>query len=390
MRMFQNLFMSLGISAMLLTGSALAADAPEGEPFGELPDGTKVQVFTLKNANGMEMRVMDYGATVLSLTAPDRDGNFEDVVLGCDTLEDYLEGVPYFGCVVGRYGNRIAHGKFSLDGKEYTLPLNDKPGDIPCSLHGGLKGFDKVVWNVAMFSNNDRGAVLVLNYVSKDGEEGYPGTLDITVLYAMANDNSWVIHYLAKTDAPTVLNPTQHTYFNLNGAKRDILDHVVMIDADAYTPTDAGLIPTGEIASVEGTPMDFREPTTIGARIDDDFESLKLGGGYDHNWVLNAPVTEAIGSLGNIQLRHAVRVVEPESGRVLEVLTSQPGVQFYTGNFLDGTNVGKGGVKYEHRYGFCFETQHYPDSPNQPSFPSTELKPGEIYQQTTIYRFSTE
>ena len=379
----QQVLASLGIPAIFLAGATMAADtAPKGEPFGELPDGTKVQVFTLKNKNGMEMRVMDYGATVLSLTAPDKDGNFADVVLGCDTLDGYLKGVPYFGAVVGRYGNRIANGKFTVDGKEYTLPLNDKNGGIECSLHGGLKGFDKVMWDVVKVGHAEHSEFIVFHYTSQDGEEGYPGKLGIDVVYALTNENQWVIFYHATTDAPTVLNLTNHTYFNLTGAKRDILGHEMMLNCDAFTPTDAGLIPTGEIAPVEGTPMDFRTPTAIGARIGDDFEALKLGGGYDHNWVINAGDEE--------QLTLAARVKDPESGRVLEVRTSQPGVQFYAGNFLDGTITGKNGVKYEKRYGFCLETQHYPDSPNQPNFPTTVLVPGEHYRQMTQFQFSAE
>lgn len=381
----QKLLASLGIPAIILAGTVSASDtAPTGEPFGELPDGTKVQVFTLRNANGMEMRVMDYGATVLSLTAPDRDGNSADVVLGCDTLEGYLKGVPYFGAIVGRYGNRIANGKFTLEGKEYTLPLNDKNGGIECSLHGGRKGFDKVMWDVVAFRHGESADILVLHYQSKDGEEGYPGTLDVHLVYELTSDNEWTIRYHATTDAPTVLNLTNHTYFNLTGAARDILDHEMMLNCDAFTPTDAGLIPTGEIASVDGTPMDFRIPATIGARIDDDFEALKLGGGYDHNWVINHERADDQG------MSIAARVKEPTTGRILEVRTTQPGVQFYAGNFLDGTITGKNGVKYGKRFGFCLETQHYPDSPNQKNFPSTVLLPGEKYHQVTTFRFTAE
>ncbi len=376
MKSFRCGLMCLGMSLLFLTSTALAS-----EPFGELPDGSKVEVYTLTNSNGMQMRVMNYGATVLSITAPDRDGVMADVVLGCDTLDGYVAGVPYFGAVVGRYGNRIANGKFIVDGKECTLPLNDKNGGIECSLHGGLKGFDKVIWD-AFQKTGDSSDTLVLHYRSKDGEEGYPGNLNMYVVYTLTDQNEWVIHYRATTDAPTVLNLTNHTYFNLTGAKRDILDHQMMLNCGHYTPTNAGLIPTGEIATVEGTPMDFRTPTPIGQRINDDFEALKLGGGYDHNWVLSRTTDH--------ELELAARVKEPESGRVLEAWTTQPGVQFYAGNFLDGTLTGKDGVKYEKRFGFCLETQHYPDSPNQPNFPTTELKPGETYLQTTVFKFSAE
>ncbi|MDD3470784.1 MAG: galactose mutarotase [Thermoguttaceae bacterium] len=377
MKLFRCGLISFGISVLFLISAMVLAS----EPFGELPDGSKVEVYTLTNKNGMQMRVMNYGATVLSITAPDHDGKMADVVLGCDTLDGYVAGVPYFGAVVGRYGNRIANGKFTVEGKECTLPLNDKNGGIECSLHGGLKGFDKVIWD-AFQKTGDNSDTLVLHYRSKDGEEGYPGNLNVYVVYTLTDHNEWVIHYRATTDSPTVLNLTQHTYFNLTGAKRDILDHQMMLNCGHYTPTNAGLIPTGEIATVEGTPMDFRTPTAIGQRINEDFEALKLGGGYDHNWVLSRTTDS--------ELELAARVKEPESGRVLEAWTTQPGVQFYAGNFLDGTLTGKNGVKYEKRFGFCLETQHYPDSPNQPNFPTTELKPGETYTQTTVFKFLAE
>jgi aldose 1-epimerase len=312
----------------------------------------------------------------VSLKVPDSKGALGDIVLGFDSLDGYLADNPFFGALVGRYGNRIAKGHFTLDGKEYTLPINNGAN----ALHGGLKGFDKHIWTAKPGQGKD-GQTLELTYVSKDGEEGYPGTLTATVTYTLTNANELRIHYQATTDKPTVLNLTNHSYFNLAGAGNgDILGHELMLNADKFTPVDKGLIPTGELRPVDGTPFDFRKATAIGARINADDEQIKLGGGYDHNFVLN-------GQAGTMRL--AARATEPKSGRVLEVSTTEPGVQFYTGNFLDGTLHGKGGKVYNKRYGFCLETQHYPDSPNKPSFPSTVLRPGQKYDTTTVFKFST-
>jgi len=366
--------------ALLLVGPLADALAAEQgltrSPFGKTAEGTAVDLYTLSNSQGMEVAITNYGGIVVSLTAPDRHGAFADIVLGYETLDEYLAGSPYFGAIVGRYGNRIARGKFTLDGKEFTLARNDGENH----LHGGLRGFDKVVWK-ARGILGDKGPGLVLEYLSRDGEEGYPGNLAVTVTYILTDENELRIHYRATTDKPTPVNLTNHSYFNLAGQGRgDILGHALRIDADRFTPVDARLIPTGELRSVGNTPLDFRQATPIGARVDADDEQLRFGGGYDHNWVLNKPAGE---------LGPAARVEEPKSGRVMEVLTTEPGLQFYCGNFLDGSNVGKGGKAYEHRYGFCLETQHFPDSPNKAHFPSCILRPGAEYSSTTIYRFST-
>jgi aldose 1-epimerase len=345
------------------------------EAFGTTGDGAPIQLYTLSNANGVQVAISDYGGIVTRLLVPGRDGNLEDVVLGYDSLSDYLRASPYFGAIVGRYGNRIAKGRFTLDGVEYRLATNNGPNH----LHGGLQGFDKVVWDAEPYRAADE-VGLRLGYVSEDGEEGYPGRLAVTITYALTNRNELRIEYRAETDKPTVVNLTHHSYFNLAGhASGDILGHELMINPDRFTPVDEGLIPTGELRDVTGTPLDFRTATAIGARIDDDYEQLRFAGGYDHNWVLN----DYDGSL-----RLVARAHEPTSGRVMEVYTTEPGMQFYSGNFLDGSNVGKGGVPYQHRTGFCLETQHFPDSPNHPEFPSTVLRPGEVYESTTIYRFS--
>jgi aldose 1-epimerase len=349
-------------------------------PWGRTADGAETALYTLVNAKGMEADISNYGAIVVRLTAPDRDGKWDDVVLGYNTLEEYLADTPYFGAVVGRYGNRIADGKFTLDGVTYKLATNNDPGGIPCHLHGGEKGFDKVVWEaIPVVKNGTVG--LRLHYLSKDGEEGYPGNLNVTVWYWLTNNNELKVQYRATTDKATPLNLTQHSYFNLKGEGiGDILGHELMLNADHTTPVDAGLIPAGKIAPVEGTPFDFRKPHTIGQRVNDDDEQLKFGGGYDHNWVLN-------NQDGDLAL--AATVYEPSSGRFMEVLTTEPGLQFYCGNFLNGSNVGKRGKPYNFRNGFCLETQHYPNSPNTPAFPSTILRPGETYESTTIYRFSS-
>lgn len=349
-------------------------------PFGTTPHGEAARVYTLRNTRGMEMRVTNYGAIILSLTAPDRNGRFADVVLGFDLLGGYtspayLKSGPYFGALIGRYGNRIANGRFTLDGETYTLAKNNGPN----SLHGGLQGFDKQLWNAEPFENSD-GAGVVLRRTSPNGEEGYPGALSAQVTYTLTNADELVIDYQATTDNATPVNLTQHSYFNLGGGG-DILGHQVMINADRFTPVDSTLIPTGQLPSVSGTPFDFRNATTIGARIDQDDRQLVYGKGYDHNFVLDKG-----GNPDSLTL--AARVYEPTSGRVMEVYTTEPGLQFYSGNFLDGTLTGKNGVVYKHRYGFAMETQHFPDSPNQPNFPSTVLRAGETYHSRTIYRFT--
>ena len=342
--------------------------------FGKTADGTPVEIYTLRNEKGMEARIMTYGGVLVSLKVPDKDGKYGDVVLGYDHLGDYLTNSPYFGAIIGRYGNRIAKGKFSLDGQEYTLATNNPPNH----LHGGLKGFDKVVWKAKPLQTFD-GPALELTYLSKDGEEGYPGNLSVTVVYTVEEDNALRVDFTATTDKDTLCNLTQHSYFNLRGSG-DVLDHVVQINADKFTPVDATLIPTGELKPVDGTPFDFRKPTPIGTRINADNEQIKFGNGYDHNFVLNKFPRE---------FRQAATVYEPTSGRVMEIWTTEPGVQFYTGNYLGGTIKGKGGWVYKQRDAFCFEPQGFPDSPNHSKFPSTELKPGDIYKNTILYKFYT-
>lgn len=345
------------------------------EQFGTTPDGKEVYIYTLTNSKGCEVKITNYGGIVVSLTVPDKDGNIGDVVLGYDNLDGYIKNSPYFGALIGRYGNRIGNAKFTLEGKTYTLAANDGKN----SLHGGNVGFDKVVWDAKEIKES--GAVgLELSYFSKDGEEGYPGNLSCTVKYLWTNKNELKIEYSATTDKTTVVNLTHHSYFNL-ACKGDILDHQLMMRADKFTPVDEGLIPTGELRDVKSTPMDFTKLTAIGARINQDTEQLKYGKGYDHNWVL-------IGGGGS--MRMVASVYEPTSGRVMEVYTTEPGLQFYSGNFLDGTITGKGGVVYQHRTGLCLETQHFPDSPNKPDFPSTTLKSGEKYSTETIYKFKTK
>lgn len=364
----------------LATSGALAADKPSCKPFGKTADGKEVMLFTLKNANGMTLEIMNYGCIVTRLTAPDRDGRMTDVVLGYNTLAEYIKATPYFGAIVGRYGNRIANGKFKLDGKEYTLFCNNSPGDIPCALHGGKVGFDKVVWDAEAIAEPGAQGVK-MHYVSKDGEEGYPGNLDVTIIHRLTDKNEFTLDYAIKADKATPANVTHHGYFNLRGeGNGDILGHQLTILADKTTPVNKGLIPTGEFKPVKGTPFDFTTPHAIGERVNADDEQMKFGGGYDHNWVLNSQD----GSLAK-----AVEVFEPTSGRVMEVLTTEPGVQFYCGNFLDGSNVGKSGKAYQFRTGFCLETQRYPDSPNHPEFPTTIIQPGKAYKSQTIYRFST-
>lgn len=344
-------------------------------PFGALPDGRKVELYTLRNAKGMEARISSYGGLLISLTAPDRNGKYEDVTLGYDSLNGYLKDTPYFGALIGRYGNRIAKGHFTLNGQTYTLATNNNPN----SLHGGKVGFDKVLWTARPYQSGI-GPALELNYVSKDGEEGYPGTLKVKAVYTLTDANSLRLDFTATTDKDTVVNLTHHSYFNLAG-KGDILGHVLEIKADKFTPVDSTLIPTGELKPVAGTPFDFTKPTPIGARVNQDDEQLKAGGGYDHNWVINKPWGE---------LAVMARVYEPESGRVMEVLSTEPGLQFYCGNFLDGSITGKGGRVYNKRNAFCMEPQHYPDSPNQTNFPSVVLKPGQTYKNTIIYSFTAQ
>lgn len=380
----KNLTLTLAFCAILTLGAsvAMAKSSITSEPWGKLPDGTQVTLYTIKNDAGMTMQVADYGALITTLSVPDKDGNAGDVVLGFDTLEGYLqEGVPYFGALIGRYGNRIAKGEFKIGEKKYNITKNENG---ITTLHGGNKGFDKQMWKVEEVKS-EKMLGLKMTYTSKDGEEGFPGNLDVTICYFVpADENALVILYGAQTDKVTPVNLTQHTYFNLAGAgKGTILDHELTLNASKITPVDKDLIPTGEFMDVEDTPFDFRKPAKIGARIDDaDNEQIKLGGGYDHNWVLDVP--EDAGMVV------AAILYEPTSGRKLEVKTLEPGVQFYAGNFLDGTLEGKGGIKYGKRFGLCLETQHFPDSPNQPNFPSTLLAPGETYQTSTIFRFSVE
>ena len=375
-------FLSL-IAAFVLTWTTAVAGNKATitmQSFGKTKDGTDTTLYTLTNANGIKMDVTNYGGIIVRLFVPDREGNMDDVVLGYNTVAEYILDTPYFGSLIGRVGNRIADGKFELNGKTYNLVKNNDPDGILCHLHGGTVGYDKVVWDAVPFIENNVPG-LKLHYLSVDGEEGYPGNLDITVWYRLTNDNAVKIDYLATTDADTPINLTQHSYFNLKGeGKGDILDHVLMFNAANYTPVNSGLIPTGKIAPVAGTPFDFTTPHAIGERVDSDHQQMVYGLGYDHNWVLD-------NQDGDLAL--AATVFEPTSGRFMEVWTEEPGMQFYCGNFLNGSNIGKSGKAYNFRNGFCLETQHYPDSINQPNFPSTVLKPGEAYKTTTIYKFST-
>jgi aldose 1-epimerase len=360
--------------ALLLTATAASAPAAitiKKSDFGKMPGGAAVSLYTLTNAKGMEAKIITRGGVLVSLKTPDRKGAMADVVLGHDTLADYnADRGTYFGALIGRYANRIGHAAFSLNGKTYKLAKNNGEN----ALHGGLEGFDRRVWSAKEVPGG-----LELTYQSKDGEEGYPGNLTAVVTYKLSDDNRLQIHYTATTDKPTVVNLTNHSYWNLRG-EGDILNHLVTLNADRYTPIDAGLIPTGELLPVAGTPFDFRKPSTPGARIGNPDPQLRLGKGYDHNWVLNRT---------GKGLEMAARIEEATSGRVMEVYTDQPGIQFYTGNFLDGSVKGKGGKPANLHAAFCFETQHFPDSPNKPSFPSVVLKPGEKYDTTTEFRFST-
>ncbi|GAC1409602.1 MAG: galactose mutarotase [Gemmatimonadaceae bacterium] len=365
------------IPAFTQSGSAMTRDVVRA-PFGRTLDGRPVELFTLTNANGVELRLTNYGGIITSLKTPDRSGRLDDIVLGYDSLSGYLHDSPYFGAVVGRYGNRIAGGRFTLDGRTYHLAINNGPN----SLHGGLRGFDKVVWAAEPF-RSEAGVGVTLDYASADMEEGYPGNLRAQVTYTLADDNRLIVDYQATTDRATPVNLTQHSYWNLAGdGSRDILAHVLTINADAMTPVDTTLIPTGEISPVSGTPFDFRTPMPIGARIDQRQNTqIRYGGGYDHNFVVNRR------SAAPDELVHAARVTEPTTGRTLDVLTTEPGIQFYSGNFLDGSITGKAGHVYHYRYGMALETQHYPDSPNHPSFPSTIVRPGHTYRTRTIFLF---
>jgi aldose 1-epimerase len=370
-------FASLLILSASFHGQA-AGRKVQVSDFGKTTDGVSVYRYVLTNDKGAEAVVISYGATLVSLKVPDRNGRITDVVLGYDTLDGYEQGASYFGGTIGRYGNRIAGGQFSLDGTVYQVPKNDGPN----SLHGGTIGFNKRVWT-GVDRSRANAEVLEFSYTSPDGEEGYPGTLRVKVTYTLpADSNELRIDYLATTDKDTVFNLTNHSYFNLTGdPSQKILDHQLVLHAMKFTPVDSTLIPTGEERAVQGTPFDFTKPTAIGARINQNDEQLKFGKGYDHNWVLE--------KTGDAELQLAAEVFDPASGRVLEILTTEPGIQFYSGNFLDGTARGKGGQLYAYRTGLALETQHFPDSPNHPNFPSNELKPGRVFRSTTVLRFST-
>lgn len=370
--------LTLGIIVLLMSTSMLAQGTAsvQSQPYGTTSDGQEVEEYILTNANGVEVRIITYGGTVTSVRVPDRAGTMENINLGFDNLADYETKSPYFGCITGRYANRIANARFTLDGTEYELAANNGPN----SLHGGVNGFDNQVWEATPVEGDGEVGVS-LHRVSPDGEEGYPGNLDVTVVYTLTDDNELRMDYSATTDAPTVVNLTNHNYWNLLGeGQGTIYDHILWVDADRYTPVDETLIPTGELAPVEGTPFDFRVPMTLGPGQRSSFEQIVLGRGYDHNFVLNRDG-------GDTSMMLAARMYEPTGGRYLEVWTDQPGLQFYAGNFLDGTLVGPSGNLYRQSDAFALETQHYPDSPNQPDFPSTELRPGETYQTTTIYKF---
>jgi aldose 1-epimerase len=362
------------------TAAGKTGGAVTTSQFGTLDDARVVQLHTLTNTNGLRVRAIDYGGIILSIEVPDREGVLGDIALGYDTLDAYVAETPYFGAIIGRYGNRIGGANFTIDGTAYPLAANNDPNH----LHGGEVGFDKVLWQSETFEEQDAVGV-IFHYVSADGEEGYPGELDVTVTYTLTDGDELIFDYLATTTAATPVNLTQHTYFNLAGhSSGDVLAHELTVNADHFTPVNATLIPTGELAPVDGTPFDFRDPVALGQRIGRDDEQLGFGGGYDHNFVVQRRgVSEGDQAL-------AARVYDPMSGRVMEVSTAEPGVQLYSGNFLDGTLIGKDGVAYGHRAGFCLETQHFPDSPNQPEFPSTILQPGETYRTRTVYAFSTD
>lgn len=347
------------------------------ETYGSLADGRTVRIFTLTNRHGLKAKVTEYGATLVSMETPDKSGAMADLTHGYDTLDGWLTNSFYLGATVGRFGNRIKDGRFQLGGKNHTLATNNAPGGIPCALHGGLLGFDKVLWSGKTIADQS----VEFSYTSLDGEEGYPGNLTVKVTYSLNDDDELKWKAEATTDAPTVINIIHHSYWNLSGdSSTSVNDHLLTLHADHYLPTDAGLIPTGDMAPVAGTPMDFTKPTVIGSRVDADFEALKFGGGYDHAWVLKK------GS----GVRFAARLKDPKSGRVMEISTDQPAIQFYGGNFLDGKAIGKGGIAYARRTALCLETEGFPDAPNQPSFPSPVLRPGETYDHTMIHKFSAE
>jgi len=378
MNRMKVLWLALICSAMILALNLSASGQARvtKESFGKTSDGQNVDIYTLTNRRGAEVKITNYGGIITSLKVPDRNGKRDDIVLGFDNLDAYLKGSPYFGAIIGRYGNRIAKGRFTLNGHQYALAVNNGENH----LHGGIKGFDKVVWTARPLKVPN-GAALRLTYLSKDGEEGYPGNLSVRVIYTLTNANELKIEYWATTDKDTVVNLTSHSYFNLAGqGNGDILNHQLLINARRFTPTDAGSIPTGELKSVKGTPFDFTSAFRVGDRINDDDQQLKFGKGYDHNFVLN-------GRMGT--LRQAAVVYEATSGRSMEIWTTEPGIQFYSGNFLDGTLTGKDGKVYHQRYGFCLETQHFPDSPNHPSFPTTLLRRGQQYHTITIHKFKT-
>jgi aldose 1-epimerase len=365
------------VLALLVLQGCKSPQGPaiETATFGQMPDGREVKIFTLTNSHGYKARITDYGAKLVSLEVPDKDGQLANVILGYDSLSSYLTGDQYFGATVGRYANRIAKGKFTLNGKDYQLALNNGPNH----LHGGPGGYQSVLWNAEVLQQ-DGFPILKFTYQSPDAEEGYPGKLQIEVSYLWDDSNSLVITYKAVGDQDTYVNLTHHSLFNLKGAGNgDMLEHELMLAADAFTPVDSTLIPTGEIRPVVNTPFDFTAATAIGKRINDADEQLKVGNGYDHNWVLTKKK----------EFDLAAALYEPHSGRLMEVFTTEPGIQFYSGNFLDGLQIGSGNKPYNFRYGLALETQHFPDSPNQPSFPSTLLKKGEEYHQKTVYRFST-
>jgi aldose 1-epimerase len=373
------LLLTVAVSTALVGQGAPVKRQPEvrAEPFGKTRDGRPVDLYTFSNSQGLEVRVTNFGGIVESLRVPDKNGKMEDVVLGFDSIDGYLDNSPYFGAIVGRYANRIANGAFTLDGVKYSLAKNNGEN----SLHGGRIGFNKMVWDAKSFKTS-KASGLTLTRTSPDGEEGYPGNLKVQVTYTLTDENQLILDYEAVTDKATPLNLSHHSYFDLAGeGSGDILGHELMINADRFTPIDGSLIPTGELRAVKGTPLDFTKPTAIGARINDNYDQLQLGRGYDHTFVINRK---------DDSLTLAARVREPKSGRVMEVFTTEPAVQLYTSNFLDGSIVGKHGHAYQKRSALCLETQHFPDSPNHPAFPSTILRPGTTFRSQTIYKFSTE
>lgn len=382
MNLRNRVFLAFILSAFALRATFAQAKSTKGKlevtkDASATIDGKSVDVYTLSNGHGMEVRAMSYGGIILSLRTPDKNGKFDDIVLGFDNLDQYTTNTPHFGGIIGRYANRIANGAFTLDGVKYTLPKNNGPN----TLHGGFIGFDKVFWSSEPFKHHD-GVGIIFKYLSKDGENGFPGNLNVTVTYTLTEKNELIFDYEATTDKATPINLTQHTYFNLEGEGHgDVLGHVLTLNADHFTPTDDALIPTGEIRSVQGTPLDFSKPVALGARINDKYQPLVVANGYDHNFVING---------SGDKLKFAAHVYEPTSGRILQVYTTQPAIQVYSGNFLDGTLTGKHGHVYQRRDGLALETEHYPDSPNHPQFPSTILRPGQTFHSRTVYAFSVE